>query len=148
MGQIDGVSLQGGSPVLRMEIDPKYSSRIYSNATVLLRPKTGLNDMVAELDPGSSGTGARLRDGAILGAGQTLPTVSLDEVPSNRSRCSRSSIQTRATSSSCWCQMRARRSRVTAGASSATSSGAWTRCRATSTRRAGWSPSAASNCGG
>jgi phospholipid/cholesterol/gamma-HCH transport system substrate-binding protein len=80
VGQIDGVSLQGGSPVLRMEIDPKYAARIYSNATVLLRPKTGLNDMVAELDPGNQRAGARLRDGAMLGAGQTLPTVSLDEV--------------------------------------------------------------------
>ena len=63
-----------------MEINPQYASRIYSNATVLLRPKTGLNDMVAELDPGSAGAGTRLHSGATLGASQTLPTVSLDEV--------------------------------------------------------------------
>jgi phospholipid/cholesterol/gamma-HCH transport system substrate-binding protein len=80
VGQITGVSLQSGSPVVRMEIDPKYSARLYSNATVLLRPKTGLNDMVAELDPGGPRGGARLHDGAMLGAAQTLPTVSLDEV--------------------------------------------------------------------
>ena len=63
-----------------MEIDPQYASRIYPNATVLLRPKTGLNDMVAELDPGNAGGGPSLHSGATLSSAQTLPTVSLDEV--------------------------------------------------------------------
>jgi phospholipid/cholesterol/gamma-HCH transport system substrate-binding protein len=80
VGQISGVSLQGGTAVLRLQIDPKYSDRIYRNATVLLRPKTGLNDMVAQLDPGSAAAGARLHSGATLSAEQSLPTVSLDEV--------------------------------------------------------------------
>ena len=80
VGEIDGVTLTNGVPVVSMEISPQYASRIYSNATVLLRPKTGLNDMVAELDPGSAGAGTRLHSGATLGASQTLPTVSLDEV--------------------------------------------------------------------
>ncbi len=80
VGEIDGVTLTNGVPVVSMEINPQYASRIYSNATVLLRPKTGLNDMVAELDPGSAGAGTRLHSGATLGASQTLPTVSLDEV--------------------------------------------------------------------
>jgi phospholipid/cholesterol/gamma-HCH transport system substrate-binding protein len=80
VGEITSVSLQQGVPVLGMEIDPQYADRLYSNATVLLRPKTGLNDMVAELDPGSPGAGTRLHSGATLGASQTLPTVSLDEV--------------------------------------------------------------------
>ena len=80
VGEIDGVTLTNGVPVVSMEINPQYASRIYSNATVLLRPKTGLNDMVAELDPGRAGAGTRLHSGATLGASQTLPTVSLDEV--------------------------------------------------------------------
>lgn len=80
IGEIDGVTLTNGVPIVQMEISPQYASRLYSNATVLLRPKTGLNDMVAELDPGSSSGGTRLHSGATLGAAQTLPTVSLDEV--------------------------------------------------------------------
>jgi phospholipid/cholesterol/gamma-HCH transport system substrate-binding protein len=80
VGQISAVSVQRGAPLLRMEIDPQYASRIHPDATVLLRPKTGLNDMVAELDPGTARGGPSLHSGATLGAGQTLPTVSLDEV--------------------------------------------------------------------
>jgi phospholipid/cholesterol/gamma-HCH transport system substrate-binding protein len=63
-----------------MEIDPQYANRIYPDATVLLRPKTGLNDMVAQLDPGRASAGRPLRSGATLSAANTLPTVQLDEV--------------------------------------------------------------------
>jgi phospholipid/cholesterol/gamma-HCH transport system substrate-binding protein len=80
VGQISGVTLSGGEPVVTMNIDPPYGNRIYPNATVLLRPKTGLQDMVAELDPGSRAGGPHLRSGATLSAANTLPTVDLDEV--------------------------------------------------------------------
>ena len=52
VGEIDGVTLTNGVPVVSMEISPQYASRIYSNATVLLRPKTGLNDMVPDAADG------------------------------------------------------------------------------------------------
>jgi phospholipid/cholesterol/gamma-HCH transport system substrate-binding protein len=80
VGQISGVSLQGGVPVVKMNIDPQYDNRIYPNASVLLRPKTGLQDMVAELDPGSAAAGPRLRSGATLSSANTLPTVNVDEI--------------------------------------------------------------------
>lgn len=83
VGQISGVSLKDGVPVVSMNIDPQYAGRIYPNATVLLRPKTGLQDMVAELDPGSpSGRGGRapLHSGATLTTANTLPTVNFDEI--------------------------------------------------------------------
>ena len=80
VGQISGVSVDHGAPLLRMEIDPQYASRIHPDATVLLRPKTGLNDMVAELDPGTTNSGPSLHAGATLSSAQTLPSVSLDEV--------------------------------------------------------------------
>jgi phospholipid/cholesterol/gamma-HCH transport system substrate-binding protein len=47
---------------------------------VLLRPKTGLQDMVAELDPGNRSAGPHLRSGATLSAANTLPPVNLDEI--------------------------------------------------------------------
>ena len=36
-----------------MSIDNKYAPLIHDNASMLLRPKTGLNDMVVEVDPGT-----------------------------------------------------------------------------------------------
>jgi phospholipid/cholesterol/gamma-HCH transport system substrate-binding protein len=80
VGQITAVNIRHGVPVVTMEIDPQYANRIYPNATVLLRPKTGLEDMVAQLDPGNPSAGPRLRSGATLSAGNTLPTVQLDEI--------------------------------------------------------------------
>lgn len=80
VGQISGVTLRNGLPLVTMNLDPKYGNRIYANATLLLRPKTGLNDMVAELDPGSARGGARLHSGATLSAANTLPTVNFDEI--------------------------------------------------------------------
>lgn len=80
VGQISGVSLKNGVPVVSMNIEPRYTSRIYANATVLLRPKTGLQDMVAELDPGSPSGGPRLHSGATLRTANTLPTINFDEI--------------------------------------------------------------------
>jgi phospholipid/cholesterol/gamma-HCH transport system substrate-binding protein len=79
VGDIAGVSLKDGLAVAKLRIKRKYA-RVYPNATVLLRPKTGLKDMVAELDPGDPSSGPGLRDGATLGEGQTEPTVDLDEI--------------------------------------------------------------------
>jgi phospholipid/cholesterol/gamma-HCH transport system substrate-binding protein len=80
IGQISGVTLRRSVPILTMNIDPQYADRIYPNATVLLRPKTGLADMVAQLDPGTPTAGKHLRSGATLSAGSTLPTVQFDEI--------------------------------------------------------------------
>src|SRR5262249_19542592 len=57
VGQIGGVSLQGGRAVVTMNIYKKYEP-IYNNATVLLRPRTPLKDMYLSLDPGSKSAGA------------------------------------------------------------------------------------------
>jgi phospholipid/cholesterol/gamma-HCH transport system substrate-binding protein len=80
VGQISSVTQSHGQPIVTMEIDPQYSSRIYPNATILLRPKTGLDDMVAELDPGSPSAGPHVHSGATVSAGNTLPPVQLDEI--------------------------------------------------------------------
>ena len=53
IGEISKVELQGGRAIVTLRIEPEYK-RMYRNATVLLRPKTGLKDMVAELNPGTS----------------------------------------------------------------------------------------------
>jgi phospholipid/cholesterol/gamma-HCH transport system substrate-binding protein len=78
VGEITSVNLKDGRAVIGMKIQPKYD-RIYKDATILLRPKTGLKDMVAELTPGHKRAG-RLPDGGTIPISQTLPDVNLDEI--------------------------------------------------------------------
>jgi phospholipid/cholesterol/gamma-HCH transport system substrate-binding protein len=77
IGEIAGVTLRDGKAVLKLRLDADHG-HVHPDATVLLRPKTGLKDMVAELDPGRRG--AELKDGATLGVGSTAPDVNLDEI--------------------------------------------------------------------
>jgi phospholipid/cholesterol/gamma-HCH transport system substrate-binding protein len=78
VGEIKSVKLEDGRAVIGMKIEPRYD-RVYRDATVLLRPKTGLKDMVAELTPGTEAAG-RLPDGGRIPVSQTLPDVNLDEI--------------------------------------------------------------------
>jgi len=78
VGEITSVNLKDGKAIVGMKIKPKYD-RIYKDATILLRPKTGLKDMVAELTPGHKRAG-RLPDGGTIPISQTLPDVNLDEI--------------------------------------------------------------------
>ncbi len=78
VGQIESVRLEGGRALIGMKIQPRYS-RVYRDASVLLRPKTGLKDMVAELTPGTAAAG-RLPEGGRILVSRTLPDVNLDEI--------------------------------------------------------------------
>jgi phospholipid/cholesterol/gamma-HCH transport system substrate-binding protein len=78
VGQIASVKLENGKAIVGMKIERKHA-RIYRDATVLLRPKTGLKDMVAELTPGTKAAGP-LPEGQRIPISQTLPDVNLDEV--------------------------------------------------------------------
>ena len=61
-----------------MKIDREHAT-IYRDATILLRPKTGLKDMMAELTPGTPEAG-ELTEGERIPVSQTLPDVNLDEI--------------------------------------------------------------------
>ena len=78
VGEIKSVRLEDGRAIIGMKIEPRYK-RIYRDATVLLRPKTGLKDMVAELTPGTREAGL-LPEGGRIPVSQTLPDVNLDEI--------------------------------------------------------------------
>jgi phospholipid/cholesterol/gamma-HCH transport system substrate-binding protein len=78
VGEISSVKLRDGKAIIGMRIRPKYD-RIYKNASILLRPKTGLKDMVAELTPGTRDAGP-LHEGDVIPVSQTLPDVNLDEI--------------------------------------------------------------------
>ncbi|MEA2386661.1 MAG: phospholipid/cholesterol/gamma-HCH transport system substrate-binding protein, partial [Thermoleophilaceae bacterium] len=78
VGEIKSVKLRNGKAIIGMKIEPRFA-RVYRDATVLLRPKTGLKDMVAELTPGTEEAG-RLPEGGVIPVSQTLPDVNLDEI--------------------------------------------------------------------
>ena len=78
VGEISSVKLEQGKAVIGLDIEREHAT-IYRDATILMRPKTGLKDMVAELNPGTSEAG-ELPEGERIPASQTLPDVNLDEV--------------------------------------------------------------------
>ena len=88
VGQIGSVDLVNGVAVAQLRIDEQYA-HIYPNATVLLRPKTPLKDMVAELDPGTPVSGPKLKSGALLRTDHTNVDVNLDEILASLDRDSR-----------------------------------------------------------
>jgi phospholipid/cholesterol/gamma-HCH transport system substrate-binding protein len=78
IGEISSVTLRDGRAIIGMKVRPEHA-RIYKDASILLRPKTGLKDMVAELTPGTPAAG-RLEEGGVIPVSQTLPDVNLDEI--------------------------------------------------------------------
>lgn len=78
VGEISSVKLRDGKAIIGMKIQRKHD-RIYKDASILLRPKTGLKDMVAELTPGTPEAGP-IEEGGVIPISQTLPDVNLDEI--------------------------------------------------------------------
>ncbi len=79
IGDIGAVSLRRGLAVVRLDIDQQYRHLIHTNATALLRPRTGLKDMFIELNPGVAPAPV-VRPGFTIPAGNTLPDVNVDEI--------------------------------------------------------------------
>lgn len=79
IGDISQVKLRDGQAIITMDLDPEYKNLVHTDASALLRPKTGLKDMFIELDPGSS-TEPLAKAGWTLPIRNTLPDVNPDEV--------------------------------------------------------------------
>jgi phospholipid/cholesterol/gamma-HCH transport system substrate-binding protein len=62
-----------------MDIDPEYKTLIHTDATALLRPKTGLKDMFLEVSPGSHSAPVA-KGGFTIPVQNTLPDVNPDEI--------------------------------------------------------------------
>jgi phospholipid/cholesterol/gamma-HCH transport system substrate-binding protein len=78
VGEVGSVTLEDGHAVVVMRIKEKYEP-IYRDATVLLRPKTGLKDMFLALDPGTPAAG-KLPEGGEVRLANTLQDVNADEI--------------------------------------------------------------------
>jgi phospholipid/cholesterol/gamma-HCH transport system substrate-binding protein len=77
IGEISSVNLHNGVSTVTMKVTPKYA-RLYRNATLLLRPKTQLQDVTIAVNPGTPSAG-RLRSGELIPLSQTAPNINLDE---------------------------------------------------------------------
>jgi phospholipid/cholesterol/gamma-HCH transport system substrate-binding protein len=80
VGKVTGVRLDRGQAVVRMALEAKYAGRVHPDATLLLRPKTPLKDMIVQLDPGTAASGPSLKDGAELSVEATEPDVDFDQI--------------------------------------------------------------------
>jgi phospholipid/cholesterol/gamma-HCH transport system substrate-binding protein len=78
IGEIATVDLRNGVALVTMKVSPKYAKYIYRNATLLLRPKTQLQDITVEVNPGTPSAG-KLRSGEVLPESQTAANVDFDE---------------------------------------------------------------------
>jgi phospholipid/cholesterol/gamma-HCH transport system substrate-binding protein len=78
VGDIADVEYKDGNAVVTMDIDQKFLP-VYRDATVLLRPKTGLKDMELDLDPGSEAAG-EFEEGDTIQVANTAPDTNLDQI--------------------------------------------------------------------
>jgi phospholipid/cholesterol/gamma-HCH transport system substrate-binding protein len=78
VGEVGGVKLEDGHAVVTMEVDNKYAPLIHTDSSLLLRPKTGLNDMVVEVDPGTQAA-PEVKEGSTVPLASTQPQVNPDE---------------------------------------------------------------------
>jgi len=79
VGEVSSVTLQDGHAVVGMEVNNKYAPLIHENSSLLLRPKTGLNDMVVEVDPGTQGS-PEVKEGSTIPLASTQPNVAPDQI--------------------------------------------------------------------
>jgi phospholipid/cholesterol/gamma-HCH transport system substrate-binding protein len=78
IGDVSEVEVEDGVGLVTFAIDREYLP-IYSDATLLMRPTTGLKDMFFQLDPGTRTAGA-YEEGDVIPAANTAPDVNLDEI--------------------------------------------------------------------
>jgi phospholipid/cholesterol/gamma-HCH transport system substrate-binding protein len=91
IGEVASVDLRNGVATITMKVTPKYA-RIYRDATLLLRPKTQLQDITVEVDPGTPSAG-KLPSGSTLPLSQTAPNVNFDEFLSSLDAETRAYLQ-------------------------------------------------------
>jgi phospholipid/cholesterol/gamma-HCH transport system substrate-binding protein len=78
VGEVGKVTLKDGRAVVVMRIRDEYKP-IYRDASVLMRPKTGLKDMFLALDPGTPAAGDLPEHGRVRVA-NTLPDIDADQI--------------------------------------------------------------------
>ena len=92
IGDIGEVKLKDGRALVRLDLDAEYDNLIHTDATVLLRPRTGLKDMFLAVDPGSPSE-PLLEEDDTIAINATAPDVNPDEILSVLDRDTRDYLQ-------------------------------------------------------
>ena len=83
IGEVENVELVNGVAQVTFGIERKFLP-IYHNATILMRPRTGLKDMFFEMDPGTPQKNLPddgvVQEGGTVSLANTAPDVNLDEI--------------------------------------------------------------------
>ncbi len=79
VGDVTAVDLVNGVAVVTMEVDNEYSDLIHEDASALLRPRTGLQDMVIEVDPGTEDS-PTVPEGFTIPSANSAPNVNFDQI--------------------------------------------------------------------
>ena len=91
VGQVSGSELDSGRAIVTMQVDHKYAELIHPDATLLLRPRTGLQDMTIQVDPGTDGE--PVEEGTTLPLASSQPNVQPDQIFASLDGDTRSFLQ-------------------------------------------------------
>ncbi len=78
IGDVTDVNLEDGVAVVTMQVDPEFAQLIHPDASALLRPRTGLQDMTIELDAGT-GEG-EIPEGFTIPLANSEPNINTDQI--------------------------------------------------------------------
>jgi phospholipid/cholesterol/gamma-HCH transport system substrate-binding protein len=79
VGDVTKVELERGTAVVTLSIQERYADLIHDDASLLLRPRTGLQDITVEVDAGSPDS-PTVEDGDTIPVSQTQPNVQPDQI--------------------------------------------------------------------
>jgi phospholipid/cholesterol/gamma-HCH transport system substrate-binding protein len=91
VGSVEGVTLESGRAVVAMDVENEYAPLIHPDASLLLRPRTGLQDMTIEVEPGIEG--GEVEEGSTIPLANTQPNVQPDQILASLDADTRSYLQ-------------------------------------------------------
>jgi phospholipid/cholesterol/gamma-HCH transport system substrate-binding protein len=80
VGEVRTIRSDGGGAVIRLALDPATTDRIPADVTARLLPKTLFGERYVELVPPAGGSGAPIRDGAVISQDRSRTAVELERV--------------------------------------------------------------------
>jgi phospholipid/cholesterol/gamma-HCH transport system substrate-binding protein len=78
IGDVTEVNLEDGVAVVTMQVESEFAELIHPDASALLRPRTGLQDMTIELDAGT-GQG-EIPEGFTIPIANSAPNINVDQI--------------------------------------------------------------------
>ena len=79
VGDVTEVELEQGTAVVTLSIEEEYADLIHEDTSMLLRPRTGLQDITLEVDAGSPDA-PTVEEDSTIPVSQTQPNVQPDQI--------------------------------------------------------------------